>query len=66
MKILKEHMKRFGLTAAQVSKMSGVPLRTVHSHLRGERKVGHRAALRYSDGLGLSLEKLLVEQEKKK
>lgn len=61
MKTLKEHMKRYGLTARQVSEMTGTPLRTVHAHLAGDRKIGHHAAIRYSRGLGISLEKLLLE-----
>lgn len=65
METLKEHMKRYNLTPQQVAKMSGVPLRTVRSHLYGDRKIGHRAAVKYNQGLGISLERLLLQGEDK-
>jgi plasmid maintenance system antidote protein VapI len=64
METLKAHMKKYKLTSHQVAEMSGVPLRTVQSHLYGERNIGHRAAIKYSQGLGISLEKLLMDDRK--
>jgi plasmid maintenance system antidote protein VapI len=64
MKTLTDHMKKYNLTPHQVAEMSGVPLRTVRSHLYGDRNIGHRTAIKYSQGLGISLEKLLMDDRK--
>ena len=64
MNILKRHIDQYKLTPKQVADMSGVSVRTVYAHLSGGRKIGHQAAVKYSQGLGLSLEKLLMNNGK--
>jgi len=62
METLKKYMETKDLTAQQIAKLCDLPLRTVRSHLYGERKIGHRTAIKYSQGLGISLEKLLLQK----
>lgn len=62
MNILKRHMKQYKLTVQQMAEMSGVAPRTIYAHLTGGRKIGHKAAIKYNQGLGLSLEQLLKRE----
>lgn len=59
MNTLKNHMKKYGLSLLEVSKMTGIPKHTVYAHSVGRRNIGARSAVKYSQGLGIGVEKLI-------
>ena len=59
MNILQRHMEKYNLTLLDVAKMTGIPKPTVYAHAIGRRNIGARSAVKYSQGLGLSVEKLI-------
>ena len=63
MNALKQHMEKYNLTLLDVARMSGVPKPTVYAHYSGIRNIGAKSALKYIRGLGLSVERLIVEDQ---
>lgn len=63
METLKAHIKKYKLSLGMVAEMTGIPKRTVRSHVHGERNIGPVSAIKYSQGLGLSIEKLIEDRQ---
>ena len=63
MNTLQKHMKKYGLTLLDVAKMTGIPKHTVYAHSIGRRNIGAQSAIKYSQGLGIGVEKLIREVE---
>ena len=62
---LKEIMAERGLTQTAIAKMSGVSQSSISLYLSGERGLSLRTAVKISQALGVPLEDLLPEKEKK-
>ena len=64
-RVLKNYMDATGLAVVEVAKRTGLTRQFIHMLLNGQHEVGFRSAMKLKEGLGISLDKWVNQQEEK-
>ena len=62
MNMLKQRMNEMRLTPKDIASLCNVPYRICYSHITGERKIGLKYILNYTENLSLDIRSLIRQQ----